>query len=625
MQSTFAGIELGKRGIQSHTQGLQTVGHNITNASTEGYSRQRVELKPMDPLYVPGMGRGEQPGQIGQGTEVSQIKRIRDELLDTRIVQNGNTESYWGTREKYLLMVDQLYKEPYETSLQGRMDRYWSSMQELSLYPDQMANRQEVLQSANGVMDSIHLRYRELSEIQNMVEDDLEVTVNQANNLMKDIAGLNLQIQKSKALGDNPNDLMDMRDLKVEELSGLMEITVDRRDNDEYFIHSGGISIVQGDIAETIQMTPNPANEGFSELSYTLTDLPFQVKGGQIGSLLELRDTDIKDEIQKLDLMTLTFTDGVNEIHRDAFGQDGSTGRDFFVEYPAVNNIAGNYDSTGDGEFDQTLLYRVTGGNSLDAQEQIGLQGTMIFEGSDGPVAIDYNPTDTVGDIIDRINTSTADVAAMLDRNGKLTIKGVPTLDPDKPDFVIHRMEDTGQFLTGYTGILEESGPEGAFAYDEPNSALGLRGGELDYAVAPLSHPSGWIEVNDAIKNDPRLIAASFSVAGRSGEIGDGNAALAISNLRNTGAMLGKTKSFDDYFADLAANIGSKGKTAVESYQTSVNRLKDLKDQRDSISGVNVDEELAQMIKYQHGYNAAARYISTVNSMLDTIINRMGV
>ncbi|MFQ3619424.1 MAG: flagellar hook-associated protein FlgK, partial [Spirochaetales bacterium] len=108
MQSTFSGIELGKRGLFSHSQGLSTVGHNLSNASTEGYSRQRVRLKATDPLDVPGLSRAERPGQIGQGTSVSRIERIRDELLEGRIIAQTNGEFYWQTRDKYLLMLEKV-------------------------------------------------------------------------------------------------------------------------------------------------------------------------------------------------------------------------------------------------------------------------------------------------------------------------------------------------------------------------------------------------------------------------------------------------------------------------------------------------------------------------------------
>lgn len=94
MGSTFSGIELGKRSIMAHTDAITTAGHNISNANTEGYSRQRVQLKEFDPLYNPGLERPERPGMIGQGIDVQSVNRVRDEMLDQRITENQNTETY---------------------------------------------------------------------------------------------------------------------------------------------------------------------------------------------------------------------------------------------------------------------------------------------------------------------------------------------------------------------------------------------------------------------------------------------------------------------------------------------------------------------------------------------------
>ena len=100
MGSTFSGIELGKRSIMAHTDAITTAGHNISNADTEGYSRQRVQLKEFDPLYMPQLERAERPGMIGQGVDVQSVKRVRDEFLDQRITASQNEESYWATRSK---------------------------------------------------------------------------------------------------------------------------------------------------------------------------------------------------------------------------------------------------------------------------------------------------------------------------------------------------------------------------------------------------------------------------------------------------------------------------------------------------------------------------------------------
>ena len=127
MGSTFSGIELGKRSIMANTDAITTAGHNISNANTEGYSRQRVQIKEFDPLYKPDLTRAERPGQIGQGVDVMSIERIRDTLLDKRIVAQANQESYWDTRSKYYMMLEQIYNEPYDVSIRSNMDKFWES------------------------------------------------------------------------------------------------------------------------------------------------------------------------------------------------------------------------------------------------------------------------------------------------------------------------------------------------------------------------------------------------------------------------------------------------------------------------------------------------------------------
>jgi flagellar hook-associated protein 1 FlgK len=186
-------------------------------------------------------------------------------------------------------------------------------------------------------------------------------------------------------------------------------------------------------------------------------------------------------------------------------------------------------------------------------------------------------------------------------------------------------MEDSGHFLSGYAGILAGSGPENAYTWDKANAVTSLAGGKLQYAVAPIAHPAGWMEINKSIKSDVQTIAAGFADQDGTLNPGDNRAAMAIAAIRNTAVMVGDTRTFDDYFADAVTNIGLKGEQSARSLETQNGIMKELKDTRDSISGVNVDEELADIIKFQHGYNAAAKFISTINDMLDTVINRMGV
>ncbi|GHT58646.1 flagellar hook protein FlgK [Spirochaetia bacterium] len=630
MTSTFMGLEIGKRATAAHQQALNVTGHNLSNASTEGYSRQRIEFSPFEPIYLPGLNRAETPGQLGQGTVVDRIERMRDQLLDRQIVAQASSEGYWKARDPYLRMMDQIYLEPGDNSIRSKMDEFWDGWQELSMYPADTASRTAVLERGKTLIDGIHDRYRSLKDLQVMADEDIQLTVGRVNDLSKQIAGLNKDIKEIKAQGDMPNDLLDRRDLLVDKLSSIIDVTVDNRDPDEFMVHTAGLVLVQGRIGRQFGLEKDIDTEGYSRIVWGDTRQDVHFQNGSLAALVDLRDGTIENEIQTLDNMTMNFVDLVNEIHRDAYGMNGATGNNFFTEQPFVTNVNGNYDRNGDGAFDSSYIYRINGTNALEHKAQVGLEGNITLSGAEGDINVSYFPTDTVDDIISRINNSGAEVVARLNREGMLSLKGTPAAfvegrDLQNPDFVIRHVEDSGHFLAGYAGILNGSGPEAAYDWAAADAVAGLQGGAENYALAPIAHPSGWIEVNPALVKNPSSVAAGFGENGRTANPGNGDAALAIASIRNTQVMVGQLGTFDDYFADAVGRIGLLGEQSGRTLETQNQVMKQLNDLRQSISGVSIDEELSNMIKYQHGYNAAARFITTINSMLDTIINRMGV
>ncbi len=629
MASSFAGIEMGKRSLMAQSQSISTAGHNISNASTEGYSRQRVQLRQFDPIYRPDLSRAETAGQIGQGVTAESISRVRDELLDSRITAQSNQESYWSTREKYYVMLEQIYNEPNDVSIRSNMDMFWQSWQELSLYPESQAARQSIVTRAGSLTNSIQQRFNSLSGIGTLLNGDIEATVDQVNDYARQIAALNSEIVRSRAMGDNPNDLLDRRDLMVDKLSSLVNITTDQRDPDEFMVHIDGRVLVQGNSARSFDVIPLTDNDGYSKVVWSDTGNDAAISGGSLGALIELRDSDVRSELQNLNTMTMNFADLVNDVHRNAIGANGTTGLDFFTQQPFVTNTAGNYDRNGDGEADTSYIFRISGTNALDPQEQIGLRGSITLSGKTGTVSVPYYPTDTVEAVVSRINDSDGEVKAYLDRNGNLVLKATTAQVQENPDFVIRHVEDSSHFLAGYAGILQGSGPENAYDFARPDAVDVLNGagtgGGAQYAVSPVLNPSAYIAVNPAITGDVLSVASSFPGASGYGENGDGRAASAIAAIRNSNVMIGRYRTLDDYFAESVTNVALKGEQAEINMLSQNSILADLRTLRDSISGVNVDEELADIIKFQHGYNAAAKFITVMDELLDTVINRLGV
>lgn len=623
MGSTFSGIELGKRSIMAHTDAITTAGHNISNANTEGYSRQRVQLKEFDPLYKPDLERAERAGMIGQGMDSQSINRVRDELLDQRITEQQHSESYWETRSKYYTMIEQIYNEPDDVSIRSNMDKFWEGWQELSVHPESQAARQAVVTRGESLADSIKTKWEALMGVGNLINGDIEATVKQVNDYTRQIASLNAEIVRSRGMGDNPNDLLDRRDLLVDKLSKIINITSDRRDSDEFMVHLDGHVLVQGGIARGFELETVVDNNGYDKLVWKDTGNNAVIKGGTLGALIELRDVDIRSEVQSLNTMTMNFSDLVNDIHRNGYGANNVTGLDFFTQHSFVENVNGNYDRDGDGTLDHSYIFRFTGTTKLNPQEQIGLEGVMTLSGPGGNVQVAYHPTDTVETVINRINDSNGEVKAYLDRNNNLVLKGTTASAVENPDFVIRHVEDSGFFLTGYTGILQASGAAGAYDYAQADAVQALAGAQ--FAVSPVLNPAGYIEVNQALKNDVMSVAAAYKDNSGNVNAGDGRAAVEIAAIRNTKVMIGHERTFDDYFADSVTNVGLKGEQAENMHLSHSAVMEDLRSLRDSISGVNIDEELADIIKFQHGYNAAAKFVTVWDSLLDTIINRLGV
>jgi len=628
MTSTFMGIEMGKRALGAHQQALMVTGQNLSNVNTKGYSRQQIEFTSSDPIYLPGLSRAHAPGQMGQGVETESIRRIRDELLDRRIIAKAGEEGYWKTRDPYISDLEAIYLEPGHSSVRSHMDAFWDAWQELGTYPEDTAPRHSVLERGRTLSASIHGRYQALQTLQNKANEEIQMTVFQVNTLSREIASLNETIQRVKAQGDNPNDLLDKRDLKLDELSSLLNISVASRDPDEFMVYTNGVILVQGSIGRQFDLQLN-RETGFSNVVWGDTQDPLELekatgRNGRLGALVDLRDQTIKSEIQVLDNMTMNFASLVNEVHQRAYGINGTTGTRFFIEQPFVTNVMGNYDRSGNGEDDSSYIFRVSGTNPLESRAQVGLAGTITLSAAEGTQTIQYFPTDTVADILTRINNSGAEVTARLNRDGLLTMTATPSQNWENPDFVIRHIEDSGRFLEGYAGLLQASGPDGAFTWTQPDAVNALSGGPESWEVAPIAHPSGWLEINPALIRDPLSVASGFGVNGRASNPGNGDAAMAIASIRNSEVMVGRYRTFDDYFAVHTANVALLGEQSRNMLETNNVTMHRLHMDRQSLSGVNMDEELSNMIRYQHGYAAAARFISTVDAMLDVIINRMG-
>ncbi|MCG8571545.1 MAG: flagellar hook-associated protein FlgK [Spirochaetes bacterium] len=633
MISTFHGIEMGKRSLITHTKMLNVTGHNLNNLNTEGYSRQVVHVEAFDPLYVPGLNREDLPGMIGQGVATQSVVRVRDVLIDNRLIFENKNFGYFEVRNKYLHQVELVYSEPMvyndETlvrTMRSAFDEFMSAWEDVANQPDEKSARTVLVERANILTNTVNHHYTNLKDIRNNIDMEIKDRVGELNDLAKKIAKLNERILKSEAVGDNPNDLYDQRDLHIDRLSKIVDLQISREDPDELILFIGGKALVQGAKFEQLNLVADANNEGYSDI-YWADGEKVVFRGGELAGLVELRDTDLYYEIKKVNSFAANVTDLVNEIHRTGFGSNGVSGQNFFVEHPFTTDVTGNFDRDRDGIDDSTYLFRISGGNELDLKDKIGIRGQMDINGE----VINYYETDTLENVITRINQSDARVNAFLNPQNQLTLKADYQMDSESPDFVIQHVEDNGLFLTGYAGILNESGTAGAFdwqAIDQVNQ-LTL---SSEWSIAPLKDPAVYMRVEDRILSDNSYIATASGidtdgdgVKDLSNGIGDSNNALLIGSIKDKKVMVGMSLTFSQYFENVISDIGSRSSGAEKGFKATEIIVQNLENLRKSVSGVNIDEEFANLVKFQHGYNATARFVTEMDKMLNVLINQIGV
>ncbi|OHD69249.1 MAG: flagellar hook-associated protein FlgK [Spirochaetes bacterium RBG_16_49_21] len=634
MNSTFMGLEIGKRGLMSHQQAIHVTGHNISNAENKEYSRQRVVITAADPLYVPSLNRSNTPGNIGQGSMIQSIERIRDTFIDDRIVTEKNTMGYWKVRNDFLYQIQTVYNEPTDEALRTRLDELWKAWEELSKYPEERSTREVVKEKAVHLAHETNTLYNQLYDLKLDANRQVAHRVEQINMYAKDVRDLNERILKAEALGDNPNDLKDRRDALIEKLSGLLDISVGRSDKDETIVYIGSENLVQGEIIRPLAVILDPEKEGLFKVVWKDTGRDITIKGGELAALIDIRDKVIRQNINDVNSFAANLTDLTNEVHRDGFGRRYETNIDFFRHITISDNVDGNVDLNNDGVNDTSAIFKVSGNNRIDASAAIGVSGTLTFGANnelDSPLQIDYNVSDTALTIIKKINDAHMGVVAYLNHNSQLALKATAARDSDKKNFMIRHLEDSGQFLVGFAGILKQSGPQGAFDYRRIDDITKFLPSREHITITPKFNPAAYMAVSDSVMMDVDKIAAARGKdvggtgdANTSNGIGDGTNALRIANIRHKNAMIDANVTFNDFYTAVISRVGTQGEEAKDRVRNQETLLKNLANMRESVSGINLDEEMSNLVAFQHGYNAAIRVITAMDRMLETLITRMG-
>ncbi|RXJ02286.1 flagellar hook-associated protein FlgK [Anaerobacillus alkaliphilus] len=524
MRSTFHGLETARRALYTSQTALQTTGHNIANANTPGFSRQRVNLTTTTPWPGGGMDRPAVPGQIGTGVQAGSIQRVREGFLDMQYRSETSKFGYWDTRHTALQKMEDIVNEPSENGLSNALDRFWTSLQDLSVHPEDSGARSVVRQRGVALAETFNYTSQSLMAIQRDLQKQIDVSVKEINSITSQLNAINLQIAKVEPHGYLPNDLYDQRDNLLDRLSQLVNIKVEP-------VRSGGIA---SEIAEG---------------KYTV----------------KLLDDHGRD-------LGITLVDG----HR-----------------LTNNELAISYD------------------------EETGLVDTVKF----GPVGFDPkapgNHQTLSFEDFHAVGKLKADIEAhgYLEKNGVekgIYPKMLRDLDQMVYTFVqeFNRVHGEGWNLNDVQNG-EKGNPINFFSFDGINPTVDqVKGAAFHLRVS-----------DDIMLGGLNNIAASLR-----GFSGDGANALALATVKDSFLDFGgTTTTVQSFYQGVIGQMAVDTNEAARMVRTTDTLRISVDQRRESIKGVSLDEEMTNLIQFQHAYNAAARSITIVDEMLDRIINGMGV
>ncbi|WP_100332370.1 flagellar hook-associated protein FlgK [Bacillus xiapuensis] len=524
MRSTFFGLETAKRAMFTQQSALYTTGHNISNANTPGYTRQRVNFQTTLPYPAIGMNRPGIPGQMGTGVEAGSVQRVRDNFIDMQFRGENNKLGYWQARAESLSKMEDIMNEPSKNGLSAVMGEFWQSLQDLSVHPENIGAREVVLERGEAVIDTFEHLHSSLSTVQKDLGNQISVNIKEINSLLDQISDLNRQIGEIEPHGYLPNDLYDQRDRLVDQLSQHVNIQVET-------VGSGGHAL---DIAEGI---------------YNIT-------------MLDANGQEVK---------LITGTD-VQQISVQS-------------EKPAIDSDSNGLPDLPDGA---VTGFKV-GDTALDVKDFT--QGKLRSMAE----AYGYQDGSEVKGLYPR----------MLDDLDKLAYTFATMFNNQHKEGYGLNQDQKGKEFFDVSGLTKDNYKDAAkiIAIQKDLDPEDIAASQVaaDLSVQPIKSNGGngknAIELGKISSN---LITAADGVPVEAGSI--------------------KT-----FFEGVIGRLGVEALKANRLASDTKILTASIETNRQSISSVSLDEEMTNLIKYQHAYNAAARNITVVDEMLDKIINGMGV
>ena len=678
MRATFAGLNTMVRGIMANQLALDTTGHNITNAGTEGYSRQTVTL-----ATTYSEARASLYGQVrvGTGVDALAVERARNVYADIQYRNENPSLKYYETMAVNYDRLETIFDDSKGLGVEAAIGKFYQSWVDLSTTASTTASRTAVIEQGRNLSDILQTVTADLQDQINSEYSDLKSEILQVDDMLEEIVLFNKEITAQEVTGATANDLRDRRDLLVDQLSNYMNINVTENEFGAYIINSGGVTLVNGPSRAHLVMSDG-VSSSFYGVDYGITDYTMKIKESNVvflpqNGILKARMDSIAEDkayIDKMADIASFLLSAFNEQHKQGWDFDGhykfvdSNGDDVdatnvsstMVEFldPDGNYVVASNVKLSDGDYyDSTAtltensgIYYDTNGDEVDADNVIDIDGTYYLKVTQVPDDTKYLGTDgttiisKVPDTINFFGKSSLTYEYRYDEINKDNY--LYSYDPNDTDDPTNSNNKTnGEMLSGvqiiaelkvnglFNGnrgdryvaaatsydVLETQNADMSITRDYADKAWGNRTGDGTNAVylSELFNISQETILKDGKAN--ALVSKNYILRDM-----DGNAILDDNGLtKNTTAI--SNLSINSFYQKAMSTLG------IDAYSTDVNFdasqavITQVINWRDSTAGVDWNEELTNMIKFQKGFSSCSRCLNAMDECLDRLVNSTGV
>lgn len=639
-------LSIGQSAIAAAQVGITTTGHNIANASTPGYSRQVV---------IQGAAQAQNfgSGYIGQGVQISGVERVYNEVLARQVISMQSSSSASTVYHTQMTQIDNMLSDS-AAGLSPALQDFFNSIQTLTTNPGDSSTRQAMLSSAESLANRFQSIGDKLSSLREGVNTQLSASISEVNTYAQSIAKLNDVIEKAYGADKSPpNDLLDQRDQLVTELSKLVKTTVVNQDGGKYNLFIGsGLPLVVGSQTFSLTTANSPTDGGRLDVAYvangkTTILSPNSLPGGSVGGLLQFREQSLDPVKNQIGLIAVTVAQTFNEQHAQGLDANGVPGGSFFA--PPVPLVTKSADNTGTA----TVTSQILDARSLTASDyHLKFDGTnySITRMSDNSVQTFSSLPQTIDGISIQVQSGTMvagdDFLIQPTANGTTEIKLAIT--------------DTNKIAAGSPTVSSANGAS--------NAGTGSISGvtvSTGYAASPLASPvtltynsgsntlSGFpasLPVTVTVGSTstvypagtpvPFTSNATISFGGVSLKIsggvtngdqftitpntsnasGDNRNALLLAGLQTNSFMSNGTATYESAFNQVVSLVGNKTRELQITSKADSQMLSQAETAQQSESGVNLDEEATNLLRYQQAYQAAGKMMQIASQLFDVIL-----